>query len=456
MRLTKALFLSIPVLALALSHANDASACGGCFHETGAQPPANIDVTGHKMLVSVSTTQTTLWDQISYTGDPASFAWVLPVKGNVTFALSSDALFQNLDAETRVEVSSQGFSCTLPSICIYGGGSGTGISYSTGTGEPYPTPVMVTAQAVVGPYSVVTLHSSDPAALTTWLTANSFAIPDDVKPIITAYVGEGFDFVAVKLVPGMPVKAMRPVRVTTPGGGAPVLPLRMVGVGTGAITPVTLWVYGAGRYGAANMPEFTVQPYDVTWDLDTQSSDYSTLRQAGFDASQGKAWLVEEARPVYTTKLQDTLSKLATDSPLDSGYADDLGGGAVDAATSDLAALVGNLDPATLWVTRLHGELSREALKTDLTLALSAKQDAVLGGIFVSKLKGTMPTCMVYPPCDPGTQGGTSGGTGGTGGAASSSGGSGCAMAPAQGSSSMLGAVTVLAALALLRRRQDR
>jgi hypothetical protein len=34
----------------------------------------------------------------------------------------------------------------------------------------------------------------------------------------TAYVEEGFGFVALKLVPGIGVDAIRPVRVTTPGG----------------------------------------------------------------------------------------------------------------------------------------------------------------------------------------------------------------------------------------------
>jgi hypothetical protein len=453
MRLLKALILSIPVLALGLSHANDASACGGCFHEVGAKPPANIDVTDHKMIASVSATQTTLWDQISYAGQPSSFAWVLPIKGNVTFGLSSDALFQNLDAMTRVSVGSPGASCTIPQICIYGGGSGTGVSYSTGTGDPDPTPVMMTAKAVVGPYEVVQLHSSDPTALATWLNANNFAIPDDVKPILSAYVGEGFDFLAVKLVPGTPVTAMRPIRVTTPGS-TPVLPLRMVAVGTGATTPVTLWVLGAGRYGATNMPELTIPVDQLIWDLDTQSSNYAALKQAGFAASQGKAWLVEGARPIYTTSLQDTLTLLAQDTPLESGYANEMGGGAPAAAASDLAALLGSIDPASLWVTRLHGELSREALSTDLTLGLSPTQAAVLQVNLITKLKGALPACPEYLPCDPGVQAGTDSGAGGSTPAQGSSGG--CAMAMDDSLSSTVGVVSVLAALALLRRRQRR
>src|SRR6185312_3561231 len=100
MRLGLSLLLSLPLVASGTLAAGDAAACGGCF--TGQ----NVDsqVTGHKMIFSISQAQTTLWDQISYSGDPGSFAWVLPTHGPVTVGLSSDALFQNLDLETQVTV----------------------------------------------------------------------------------------------------------------------------------------------------------------------------------------------------------------------------------------------------------------------------------------------------------------------------------------------------------------
>ena len=53
-----------------------------------------------------------------------------------------------------------------------------------------------------------------------------------ILPVIDAYVAEGFNFLALKLVPGQGVDSMRPVRVTTPGAAA-TLPLRMVAAGTG-------------------------------------------------------------------------------------------------------------------------------------------------------------------------------------------------------------------------------
>ena len=52
--------------------AGDAAACGGCFPP---QPPPGEPVslvTDHRMILSVSQKQTTLYDQIQYSGSPES------------------------------------------------------------------------------------------------------------------------------------------------------------------------------------------------------------------------------------------------------------------------------------------------------------------------------------------------------------------------------------------------
>src|SRR5204863_10133656 len=83
------------IAATVISDAREADACGGCFHDPA---PENVtQVTGHRMVFSVSPSATTLWDQIHYSGDPASFAWVLPIRGEVDVGLSSDLLFAELD-----------------------------------------------------------------------------------------------------------------------------------------------------------------------------------------------------------------------------------------------------------------------------------------------------------------------------------------------------------------------
>src|SRR4029077_2357283 len=84
------------------SIAGDARACGGCFPRPTSQ---NATVaTDNRMVFSVSPSQTTLYDQIQYSGSPESFAWVLPVQGQVTVGLRSGLVFQALDQATQTTI----------------------------------------------------------------------------------------------------------------------------------------------------------------------------------------------------------------------------------------------------------------------------------------------------------------------------------------------------------------
>jgi hypothetical protein len=105
--------LLAPALGLAaiapLVAPRDAAACGGCYHRE-SETESTV-VTGHRMVLSVSTQQTVLWDQIQYQGDPTEFAWVLPVKPGARIELATDAWFETLDAATVVNVVSPPLDC---------------------------------------------------------------------------------------------------------------------------------------------------------------------------------------------------------------------------------------------------------------------------------------------------------------------------------------------------------
>jgi hypothetical protein len=455
MRLSSTFLLAIPFAALAITPAPDAAACGGCFHND-IQQMENTQVSGHRMIFSISKTQTTLWDQIQYAGAPSSFAWVLPIKGTVDVGISSDALFGNLDAETQVTVNSPLVSCPPPP-CFNSAGAGGGFSGDGGVGG-----VVVTAQKVVGPYETVQLSSSDPAALKTWLVQHNYAIPADIDPIIQAYVGEGFGFLALKLVPGAGIQSMRPVRVTSPGA-SPMLPLRMVAAGVGATTPISLWILGEGAYVPANFPWFVIPEDKIVWDWATMSSNYNQLRKDDFAATGGKGWLMQTGEPMTPYLLQNQLTDLTLTNPVGSGYADDMGNGAPKAVADDLAALFSGIAPASLWVTHLYAELPRAALASDLALSATVLAAPITRNFTAKKSIGAAPMCPVYPPCDPSTTatgaGGASVGAGGAGGAAnpdvSASTGS-CAIGDGPNSSSLgaLGGAIAALGLALARRRR--
>jgi hypothetical protein len=387
---------SAPLMALALLGASllgadRAEASGGYF----VQQTETSLASGHLIALSISPGQTTLYDQLRWNGSPSSFAWVLPSKGLVEVALSSDALFQNLAAVTKTVVSPPPLDC--PMGCGGGGGGGGGGGSGGGSGG-----VAVLAQETVGPYEMVQLSSSDPSALYDWLLTHGYVVPADIKPVIDAYSAQGFNFLALRLVPGQGLNAMRPVRVTTPGA-FPGLPLRMTAAGAGAVTPITLWIFGEGRYKPANFPSFEVNPASVVWDWGTQSSNYAALRQAALTASNGQGWLVEMAEPFAKASFEALLLDLATSQPAQSGYA--VGGGdAIAECQADLDALFSSIPSSNLWVTRLYGELAKSALVTDLTAALAASQVAVPREVAVSNgnTVGMPPAC----PCGQGGAGG--------------------------------------------------
>ncbi len=110
----------------------DAKACGGCFHG----PSQNGDViTDHRMIFRVSQTETTLYDEIEYQGNPQSFAWVLPIKGPVTVGLSADIVFSALDQATQTTINSPNLPPCPSCGCFNGPTAGAAGSSSGGGGD---------------------------------------------------------------------------------------------------------------------------------------------------------------------------------------------------------------------------------------------------------------------------------------------------------------------------------
>jgi hypothetical protein len=383
--------------------ADDARACGGCFHP----PTQNGDViTDHRMIFSVSPQQTTLYDEVEYQGDPQSFAWVLPIHGPVQVGLSADTLFSALDSVTSTSI----VAPTLPpcASCTCGeGADAPGAAFGGSSSGGGSTGVTVISQSVVGPYDTVQLQSSNPTALSDWLDANGFSIPANIEPVIAAYVNEGFDFLALKLAPGQGVQAMRPVRVTTPGASLS-LPLRMVAAGTGAKVGITLWVVGQGRYEAQNFSNFTIAASELTWDWNINSSNYTTVQQQKESAGNFATWQTESSLDLSPYAIEDYV--LEDDASADyvaipGSDAGDSGAGetAEQVRQDDLTALFPGSSQASVRVTRMRADLTQAALATDLALQASAPaEQAAISNIYQVTQSVNAPICPAVPnPCPP-------------------------------------------------------
>jgi hypothetical protein len=253
------------------------------------------------MAFALSPVRTVLWDQIQYSGDPSEFSWVLPVGPGSYIEASSDAWFEALDTASTIQVEAPPLNCpgggggSSGFGCACGGMSAMSDSTSAaGRDGVFLPSVFVVHEGTVGPYQTVTLRSTDPGALRNYLDSNGYEVPDDVAPVIDAYVAEGSDFIALKLRPGVGVRAMTPVRVVTPGA-SPRLPLRMVAAGTGDHVAITLFVIAEGRYGTQNFPEARVDPSKLSWDFNMAKSNYGKLRDDALATGTGNGFLTSFA-----------------------------------------------------------------------------------------------------------------------------------------------------------------
>jgi hypothetical protein len=398
----------------------DAAACGGCF--TPQPPPTQVasDVTDERMLLAVSTTQSTLYDQLEYTGNPASFAWVLPIRGTVDVGLSADVLFDSFDAVTATQIVPPPQNCApAPSCGSFGGGAFAAESANGGSETP---PVTVTKQENVGPYDTVQLHSTDSSALENWLAQNSFVIPAAEQSVIAAYVAEGFDFLAMKLLPNEGVQAMRPVRVTTPGASLS-LPLRMASIGTGATVGITIWVVSDGRYEPQNFPFFHIEDTDLVWDWSTSSSNYAALRTTNETRLGGKGWEIESsitlnqqlitsvilsggqysssggiptANPSLAAPSDPTQDYLPAGDP-DAGADAGSYQSAEDVRAADIATLFVGLQGPNVRVTRIRSDIAHAAMTQDFLLQASADQSELSNVRTVTKSANL--NCPTYQPC---------------------------------------------------------
>jgi hypothetical protein len=283
--------LAAAAAAAGLFIASDADACGACFHPL----TDSTVVTGHRMAFSISPDQTVLWDQIQYSGDPADFAWVLPVKKGAKLEIASDAFFEALDAATTVQVIQPRVTCEQPFNPGCGATLGSADFESGGTAGGFGPQVDVLHRGTVGPYETYTLGTDTPGALNAWLTEHKYNVDPSTQPIIDAYVAEGFDFIAIRLLPDKGVREMKPVRVVTPGA-SPILPLRMVAIGTGATVAITLFVISEGRWEAENFSNATVPTDLVAWDFVTNKSNYAELRKDTLESTaKAQSWLTAYA-----------------------------------------------------------------------------------------------------------------------------------------------------------------
>jgi hypothetical protein len=390
----------LPRVGLALSLAaalagvtlatTDARACGGCF----APPGAVQTVTDHRMVLAVSSTQTTLWDQFSYAGRPSEFSWILPVRSGpeVRVDLADDRFMQVLDNLTVPTL----YAPSRPTRYCGGLETDRGAPSAAGFADAASggSGVNVYREEVVGPYAIAVVGGTDAMAIRDWLRENGFTVPPVIEPVIDHYVGLRSDFVALKLRAGTSVNRMLPVRVTVPGY-APTLPLRMVAAGIADKVGLSLLVLSNTRFEAMNFPNGEIREADLVWDWNASptqvpADDFRAAERAINQRNGGRAWITLAAIAQNANLLQNLASNAARVLPGQDGgpvcppgsmVMPDPDGGTPDGGpamrcvepspSEDMrVALAGQ--PSEVTITRLRAELSGNLLDRDLQLAPAA------------------------------------------------------------------------------------
>ncbi|UJR78822.1 DUF2330 domain-containing protein [Sandaracinus amylolyticus] len=368
-----------------------ARACGGCFHPPEGNPSP---VTGHRMAIALGTTQTTLWDQIAYEGDPADFVWVLPIAGTSTVEIAENAFFESLVAHTTITLVAPPpprVSCDDPCGDSFFASSDAAPGRELGGDGS----VTVHHEGVVGPYATATIGSEDPDALVTWLRDNRYQVPDAMLPTITHYVDLGMNFVVLRLSPSANVQRMVPVRVTVPGLST-TFPLRMVAAGVEVSVELELFVFAESRIEAANFGNAEVDRAAVSFDWATLTFDYDARYEDALFAGEGVGtnWVTE-----YATIAPTSIGTYQSFPP---------DGSATTSAAADWAVVTRSVSEP--YLTRMRTRLPVSELGVDLQLRMSDREDLAETRVMVTRERNRAdepecPTFCAHPGIGPGTSG---------------------------------------------------
>jgi hypothetical protein len=377
-RVASALLALFVLTAMPFALPRVASACGGCFAPTGTP---NI-VTAHRMAVSLSASETTLWDQIQYAGAPEDFVWVLPVSAGVEVELADNAFFEALAQGTQINMTAP----LPPTPCFCSsGGFGCGASDSASPATRGGGVIALDAGAVtvfhegsIGPYETATVMSDDAMALVDWLQERGYGVPDSILPTIAHYSELGLAFVVLRLSPDAGVQQMQPVRITVPGL-APTFPLRMVAAGATEELSLELYVFAEGRTQTMNMPTVEVDRAQITFDWATSTFDYDARFDAAIREVGGRAWVAEYAGP-----LPANVPSYSSRDP----------DGTLHTAEADLAVARRGLRSA-LNLTKLRTRMPPNLLDRDLVLGAAFTEQEIPTQISVTRElnRGPDPDC---------------------------------------------------------------
>lgn len=288
-----------------VTHTSGASAFSGVFFSNDDRSASVVE---HRIAVSLSTTETVLWDQPRWQKAPRSFAWVVPIRPGSTWTLTSDAWFASLEASTEPVVYAPpefglAGGCAVGSRGAFGLTGVAGCSSDSAYGGG-PSTTEVKAAAVADPVESLTISGRDRGALEAWLTARDYPT-SFAKTAIAELETAGYDFVVMRVEPACNETATRPIRVITPGATPIPTPLMRASAASNSVA-IKLFALAPERRAIAGAANVSVDPSKLVWDRSDHKSNYAELRTEAIASGGGRRWLVEYANAPSRAKSTTT------------------------------------------------------------------------------------------------------------------------------------------------------
>jgi hypothetical protein len=276
--------LAAAVLITALVVPTPAEACGALF--VGGGQPGPAPLTAANVLFVRDGAQVQMHVQLRYTGDPARFAWIIPLPTTPELSVGSDALFDRLlDATTPTyQVAGSAAACAEPSAAPPTGSTGS---------PPVPGPQVLLTRSV-GAFDITVIGGTNISAVASWLQGNDYQASADVLPALVQYLDEGATLVAIELSPGSGFDEIHPIVLRYPAAVSSI-PLRLSRIAAADDMELRVFALGDARVVPGNYRHVVPNPLQIDW-LAQGTNDRDVVSHAvDADPADGRAFVTEYA-----------------------------------------------------------------------------------------------------------------------------------------------------------------
>ncbi len=288
-------------------HSDVAEACGGLFCD-GGQNTVN-QAAERIVFADHPDGSVTAVVQIMYDGPADRFGWLLPVPGIPEVGLSSDAAFQRLQNATNPQYSLnrrvEG-ECAREEFLNNGTAENDGFANNadagaSGNNASTNNGVTVLAEGNTGPYDYVVIQVDNEDNKTQialdWLADNNYEVGNVGPDLLTDYLDDGFNLLAIRLQKQDDAGTVRPIRLTY-DSSHPMIPIKLTAVAANQDMGVMTWVLGPDRAIPLNYKSLTLNDALLNWFNPT--SNYNDVITAAANEASGQGFVTEYADDTST------------------------------------------------------------------------------------------------------------------------------------------------------------